>query len=176
MSSFSGTYFDLFGLPVGFVMQAQELANAYRTVQGHTHPDRFAADSEAQKRIALQWATRANDAYRILKDPLQRAIYLLQLRGIETQAEHNTVMAHAFLMLQLEWREAIEAAQLEKNLPALQALLDTLHHERTLRLTKLVSLFEAQMDQVAAEVVRELMFIERVTQEAQAQIEKLEYV
>lgn len=176
MSSLSSTHFELFGLPTRFTVDDTQLASAYRTVQAHTHPDRFAADSEAQKRVSLQWATRANDAYRTLKDPLRRAIYLLQLRGIETQAENNTVMASAFLMLQLEWRESIEAAKLEKNLPALEALLDTLQAARTTRFAKLASLFKTQMDQAAAEVVRELMFIERVVHEAQAQIEKLEYM
>ncbi|UUM20977.1 Fe-S protein assembly co-chaperone HscB [Mycoavidus sp. SF9855] len=176
MSSLSSTHFELFGLPTSFIIDDDKLASAYRTVQAHTHPDRFAADSEAQKRVALQWATRANDAYRTLKDPLRRAIYVLQLRGIETQAENNTVMASAFLMLQLEWRESIEAAKLEKNLPALEVLLDTLQAARTTRFAKLASLFKTQMDQAAADVVRELMFIERVVHEAQAQIEKLEYM
>src|SRR5215469_18924257 len=126
LSSLSDSHFVLFGLPEQFALDASALDHAYRTVQAQVHPDRFAAAGDAQKRIAMQWATRTNEAYRTLRDPLKRAIYLLSLRGIDVGAENNTAMEPAFLMQQMEWRENIEDAAAAKNVGALEALLDEL--------------------------------------------------
>lgn len=53
-----------------------------------------------KKRLALQWATHANEAYQTLKHPISRGRYLLQLAGVDTAEEQNTAMPTAFLMAQ----------------------------------------------------------------------------
>ncbi|MBI0327934.1 Fe-S protein assembly co-chaperone HscB [Burkholderia plantarii] len=174
MNSLKDSYFELFHLPAQFALDADALDAAYRAVQSQVHPDRFAAAGDAQKRIAMQWATRANEAYQTLRDPLKRAIYLLSLRGVDVGAESNTAMEPAFLMQQMEWREAIEDAAGAKNVPALDALLAELRDEKRVRLDKLAALLDSGSDQGAAEAVRQLMFIERVAAEVAAQIERLE--
>jgi molecular chaperone HscB len=86
-------FFSLFGLPVRFDVDQASLDEAYRTVQSQAHPDRFANAGDAERRVAMQWAAHANEAYRTLRQPLKRAIYLLTLRGVDIQAENNTAMA-----------------------------------------------------------------------------------
>jgi molecular chaperone HscB len=174
MASLNDSHFDLFHLPAQFALDTQSLDDAYRTVQAQVHPDRFAAAGDAQKRIAMQWATRTNEAYRTLRDPLKRATYLLSLRGIDVGAENNTAMEPAFLMQQMEWRERIEDAAAAKNIDELDALLTELRDEERVRFTKLAALLDSGSDQAASEAVRQLMFIERVASEINAQIEKLE--
>jgi len=174
MATLNDSHFDLFDLPAQYALDAQALDDAYRTVQAQVHPDRFAAAGDAQKRIAMQWATRTNEAYRTLRDPLKRATYLLSLRGIDVGAENNTAMEPAFLMQQMEWRERIEDAAAAKNTSELDALLAELRDEERMRFTKLAALLDSGSDQAASEAVRQLMFIERVAAEINAQIEKLE--
>ncbi|HEY1611972.1 MAG TPA: Fe-S protein assembly co-chaperone HscB [Paraburkholderia sp.] len=174
LPSLSDSHFALFDLPAQFALDADALDHAYRTVQAQVHPDRFAAAGDAQKRIAMQWATRANEAYRTLRDPLKRAIYLLHLRGIDVGAENNTAMEPAFLMQQMEWREAIEDAVGAKNVGALETLASELRDDAHARFTKLAALLDSGSNQAAAEAVRQLMFIERVGGEIDAQIERLE--
>ncbi|MDR3100699.1 MAG: Fe-S protein assembly co-chaperone HscB [Paraburkholderia sp.] len=174
LSSLSDSHFVLFGLPEQFALEADALDHAYRTVQAQVHPDRFAAAGEAQKRVAMQWATRANEAYQTLRDPLKRATYLLHLRGIDVGAENNTAMEPAFLMQQMEWREAIEDAVGAKNVDALDALAGELRDDERARLAKLGALLDSGSNQPAAEAVRQLMFVERVAAEVDAQIERLE--
>jgi molecular chaperone HscB len=174
LSSLSDSHFVLFGLPEQFEVDGDTLAHAYRTVQAQVHPDRFAAAGDAQKRVAMQWATRANEAYQTLRDPLKRAIYMLHLRGIDVGAENNTAMEPAFLMQQMEWREAIEDAVGAKNVDALDALAGELRDDERVRLAKLAALIGSGSNQAAAEAVRQLMFIERVASEIDAQIERLE--
>src|SRR5215469_3075887 len=165
MATLTDSHFDLFDLPAQYALDAQ----------AQVHPDRFAAAGDAQKRIAMQWATRTNEAYRTLRDPLKRATYMLSLRGIDVGAENNTAMEPAFLMQQMEWRENIEDAAGAKNVGALEALLDELREEERVRFTKLAALLDSRSDQAAGEAVRQLMFIERVATEIGAQIERLEH-
>ena len=174
LSSLSDSHFVLFGLPEQFALDADALYHAYRAVQAQVHPDRFAAAGEAQKRVAMQWATRANEAYQTLRDPLKRATYLLHLRGIDVGAENNTAMEPAFLMQQMEWREAIEDAVGAKNVDALDALAAELRDDERVRLSKLGALLDSGSNQPAAEAVRQLMFVERVAAEVDSQIERLE--
>ncbi|GAB6849399.1 Fe-S protein assembly co-chaperone HscB [Paraburkholderia sp. A1RI_3L] len=174
MASLTDSHFALFGLPEQFAIETNALDEAYRTVQSQVHPDRFAAAGDAQKRIAMQWATRANEAYQTLRNPLRRATYLLHLRGIDVGAENNTAMEPAFLMQQMEWRESIEDAAAAKNVGALDALLAELRDEERARLDKLAALLDSGANQAAGEAVRQLMFIERVAADIDTQIERLE--
>ena len=72
-------HFELFGLPARFEVDMGALDAAYREVQGRVHPDRFVNASDAEKRVAMQWATRANEAYQTLRNPMLRARYLCDL-------------------------------------------------------------------------------------------------
>ena len=69
---FNRNHFDQLGMPLAFSVDASRLESANRDLQGQVHPDRFAAAPEAERRVAMQWATRANEAYRTLKDPVDR--------------------------------------------------------------------------------------------------------
>ncbi|MDB5918051.1 MAG: Fe-S protein assembly co-chaperone HscB, partial [Massilia sp.] len=112
-------HFDLFQLPARFTIDVKALDAAYRDVQGQVHPDRFINATDAEKRVAMQWATRANEAYQTLKNPQKRARYLCELNGVDLQTESNTAMPMDFLMQQMEWREALGEARAAKDVDAL---------------------------------------------------------
>ena len=88
--AFNRNHFELLGLPAAYAVDPDQLESRYRELQGRVHPDRFAAAPEAEKRLAMQWAARANEAYRTLRDPVDRARYILSLRGFDTGEETNT--------------------------------------------------------------------------------------
>src|SRR5471032_1822363 len=127
---FSRNHFELLGLPVHFAVDAARLESGYRGLQSQVHPDRFAAATEAERRVAMQWATRANEAFRTLKDPLERARYLLQLKGYDTEEESNTAMPPDFLMQQMEWREAVAEARSGSDAKELARLRDEIARAR----------------------------------------------
>ena len=138
------------------------------------HPDKFATASDAERRAAMQWSVRANEAYTALKDPLKRAMHLLELRGVDVEAENNTAMEPAFLMAQMEWREAVEDARDAKNVDALDRLLDELRTEKKLRYGKLGAWLDSNANKPAAEAVRQLMFLEKVQSDIGDSIAALE--
>src|SRR5574340_36828 len=112
---FTRNHFELFGLPQTYALERDRLDSAYRELQNAVHPDRFAAQPEAEQRVAMQWATQVNEAYQTLRHPVNRGVYLLKLQGIDALDAGNTKMAPAFLMQQMEWREAIEEARAGKH-------------------------------------------------------------
>lgn len=108
-SDFSQNYFELFGLPVVFQLDQNDLVERYRKLQRAAHPDRFANSSERERRLSIQKAAFVNQAFQQLKSPLQRARYMLELRGVQFDDARETNVEPAFLMEQMEYREALEA-------------------------------------------------------------------
>lgn len=167
-------YFEVLGRPTQFAIDMERLDEAYRAIQNQVHPDRFAHATEAERRVAMQRATLANEAYRVLKHPLKRAVHLLALRGVEVQAQSNTAMDPDFLGRQLEWREAVQGARAARNAEELEALLQTLNEEKRQRFSHLEHLLAGNADQPAAEAARQLMFIEKLEQEIGDSLEALD--
>lgn len=117
----------------------------------------------------MQWATRANEAYRILKSPLQRAAYLCERAGVPIDAESNTTMPSSFLMQQLEWREALDEARTTSNGRALQSLEAGMVSERDRLLDQIAHALDVDVDPArAAPLVRQLMFIQKFGTEVSA--------
>ena len=159
-------HFSLFGLPVRYEQDEEALERAWRAVAAQVHPDRYATAGATERRVAMQWAARANEAYRTLRDGLSRARYLCELRGADLQAESNTAMSPAFLMQQMQWREALDEARTESEGQALDALQAELEEARAAMRENVRILLDEQNDAAqAAERVREWMFLERLAQE-----------
>lgn len=157
-------HFSLFGLPARFDLDAQALESAWRTVAAQVHPDRFATASPAERRVAMQWAARANEAYRQLRDPLLRARYLCEQAGVDLQTESNTSMDTAFLMQQMTWREMMDDARDDANV--LAELRTELEQARQQMRGELTRLLDERRDYAAAGLkVREWMFVEKLAQE-----------
>lgn len=168
-------YFSLFGLTPVFRLDEAALDSAYREVQAQVHPDRYAHLSDTEKRVSMQWATRINEAYRILRTPLLRACYLLELNGQDPALESNTAMSPAFLMEQLEWREAVEEARACEDVTELESLHRRLRQEnRTLVSDLAVALDDRRAFEEAAELVRRMKFLEKLQHEIDDALEALE--
>lgn len=160
-------HFGLFGLPARFSIDPQSLESAWRTVAARVHPDRFATASAAERRVAMQWSARANEAYRLLRDPLLRARYLCERGGVDLQTESNTSMDVSFLMQQMQWREMLDDARTDAQ--AYAQLGAELTQARQQMQDTLTSLLDEQQDYVAAAAkVREWMFVEKLAQELDA--------
>jgi len=166
-------HFELFGLPALFAVDAAALEARYHELQREVHPDRFAAAADAERRVSMQLATRVNEAYQTLKSPLRRAVYILQLRGVDPGLETNTAMPPDFLMEQMSWRERIEAGSAEPE--ALVRLRAGLRDESRKVYEKLHDqLDEGRDDEAASQTVRALMFYAKLDEEIEDKLAELE--
>ena len=154
-------HFELFQLPQQFSLDMHELDRAYHEVQNKVHPDKFTQSSDAEKRVAMQWATRANEAYQTLKKPLKRATYLCELQGVDLETESNTSMPAQFLMQQMEWREAFDDARQTNDLNALMRLEKELHQAQKEQLVLVGKSLDEKNYPAAAQQIRTCMFLEK---------------
>jgi molecular chaperone HscB len=168
------TYFQLFDLPERFRVDESKLDSRYRELQREVHPDRYAGASQAEQRVSMQLATRVNEAYRALRSPIDRARYLLSLRGVDPQLETNTAMPAEFLTEQMELREALDEAIEAEDGKKLAALAAQQRGERAALLAKIETQLDAASWNEAAATVRQLMFLERFGEDIEAAEEGME--
>ena len=167
-------HFALFHLPLQFALDAAQLDAAYREVQNQVHPDKFVSVSDVEKRVAMQWATRANEAYHTLKSPFKRAAYLCELHGVDLQIESNTAMPTAFLMQQMDWREELDDARAVGDIKALAALETAVRATRQTQIAHIATLLDSAQYAAAGEGVRQLMFLEKFGEEVTRVFDTLE--
>jgi molecular chaperone HscB len=162
-------HFELLGVTERFGVDPSEVRQAHRRLQAAVHPDRFVSAGATERRIAMQLATLANEAYRTLSDPGRRAAYLCERHGVPLRAETNTAMAPAFLIQQMEWREALDEARGRRDGRALAGLTDLLCDHRARLLAELGDAIDTDHDYArAADAVRRLMFVDKFGAEVAA--------
>lgn len=170
-TDFTVNYFELFQLPVSFEVDLNALSERYRSLQSSIHPDKFANAGDLERRLSVQQSARINDAFQTLKNPLRRARYLLQLNGIDLDADIDTRMDSQFLMRQMEFRESLEAVKSSANpaerVKAINADIDASIDDIIQKLKKLFTGGSAQDLTAARDFVRRLQFMIRLQEEAQ---------
>jgi molecular chaperone HscB len=168
-------HFELFGLAPAYALEAEALEKRYRDIQAEVHPDRFAHAGDAERRASLQWTTRVNEAYRTLRDPVQRGRHFLELHGVDVAFETNTQMPTDFLMRQLELREELEAATGKKDPSRLDRLRAGLSVSKKALEKDIGTAIDGRKDYAgAAELVRKLMFLDRLDSEIDLAYEEIE--
>jgi len=158
-------HYELFNLPVSYEVDQETLALRYRDLQRAVHPDRFANASEQEKRLSVQQAAQINEAFQVLKSPLPRARYLLELRGLPLD-DTNTQMDPAFLMEQMEMREALaEVRGAHDPFDALNRARDSIESREREIIESLQQAFnEGSQESLerAREQVRKMQFMQRL--------------
>lgn len=113
-------YFALLGFPRAFDINEKAVHQAYLAAQHTAHPDRQTDPSA--RMAALQASADLNQAYRILKDPLQRAEHLLALEGITVGSEKDSVRPSSVLLMEsMDMRERLMEADNAADVAALEA-------------------------------------------------------
>lgn len=175
LEHFSSDHFALFGLPRRQALDELDLERMYRDIQAKVHPDKHAHLADAEKRLAMQWATKVNEAYLTLKGPLKRAEYLLKLLGHDPQIERNTAMPADFLMQQMELREAVAECRAGGDVDALERMHRQMKKEMAGQHQALVVALDEKKDYTrGAEVVRQLMFQEKLLHEIDEAMQAVE--
>ena len=161
-------HFTLFQLEPAFDIDTAALEQTYRRLAARFHPDRHAAASVFEQKQAMMMASAVNEAYRILKNPIDRAAYLLEQHNIHADAPEHTSFPPEFLMQQMEWRETLEEARAQNNQAALRALEADIQAEQNTLLSALQTAFKQTDHHNAANLVRQGRFLNKLRQEIQA--------
>ena len=158
-------YFTLFQLEPAFDIDAENLEQTYRALAARFHPDKFASASAFEQKQAVMMSSTINDAYRTLKNPIDRAAYLLKTLGIDADAPEHTSFAPDFLMQQMGWRETLMEAWAESDLKTLENLNDEIRAEQEKLFCDLQQSFAHQDYDTAAQQVRQGRFLDKLRSE-----------
>jgi molecular chaperone HscB len=119
------THFDTFGLSPSVQVDTQALERAFRELSLKLHPDRLSTAEPRERRLALEQTTALNEGYRVLRDRLRRAFYLLRLEGVDLEREggqQRATLPMDFLEEVMELRERLQEAREAGQLQAAQAM------------------------------------------------------
>ncbi len=165
-------FFDLFGIEKSYTLDRLLLRDRFRELQKKFHPDNYASASEQERRLSAQYAAHINEAFTTLNDPMQRGRYILELRGVSTDDEHDTRMDPEFLMQQIELREEMEVAS--SSVESLARLADKVKNEFLKREASIAEILDNTAASVSSQdqdldsarhLVRELQFLNRMRSE-----------
>lgn len=74
-------YFTCMNLPRLLTIDEKSLEDMFYSLSRTFHPDFYANKDEGEKSVSLRNTAHLNTAYRTLKDPIQRAEYLIRLEA-----------------------------------------------------------------------------------------------
>ena len=167
----ASTHFELFGLPTDFRIDREQLDSRFRELQRTVHPDRYASATEQERRLSMQQAVRINEGYQTLKDPLKRGRYLLELGGYRFADGQQTTADAAFLLGQMELREALgEVRSSADPLGRLGEIMERIAGDFDRLVDELPACLEAgdtPHQDKAADLLMKMQFYRRLEQEAQ---------
>jgi molecular chaperone HscB len=158
-------HFARLGLPAALDLEAASLDRAYFALQRQWHPDRFVTKPPEERARASSEAASLNEAYRTLKDPLNRAFYMAELAGVEMPGDGKTIDDPELLMEAMETREALhEAASPE----AVDKLAGEARQDVQKALAGLGSLFLANDRPAIRKALLRLRYLDKFAEEARA--------
>ena len=176
-------FFILLGQAQQFTVDRAALKKRFRTLQREYHPDRYAAKTPQEQRLAVQFSAHLNTAFTTLDNPVKRATHLLELSGVTIDHQNSTIKDPIFLMQQMETREAFDDARADNDLPALESLFNQVNTQFQACQQDFAALFTALFDasQLSASVdeksvrdtVGKMQFFEKLTDELTSLIRSL---
>lgn len=159
-------YFELFAQDPDFEVDLAKLEAVYQVQVAKFHPDKFAASDQDQQLKAVQNTSIINTAYEVLKNPLKRANYLLELENINAFDELDTKMDTDFLLRQIELREELEAIKDTQAQDKLDDFIANTGAKITTITSEIGQNFAKNKLLVVKNLVRELKFFEQLNSEA----------
>lgn len=126
--------YEILGFAPVFALDPIALERRHRELSRALHPDRYAGRTSSEKQQALGKAIEVNEAFRKLKDPIQRAEALLARLGKSVSETSAPPADPAFLMDVMERREALAEARRQGDLAQARALaqVSDQHQDRVL--------------------------------------------
>jgi molecular chaperone HscB len=88
-------YFAFFGLAQKLNLDVAVLEREFYELSRKLHPDLYANAAKREQEWSLEQSSLLNNAYRTLKDPIQRTEYLLHLEGVELEEQSKSATEKA---------------------------------------------------------------------------------
>jgi molecular chaperone HscB len=170
--------FELLGVEPRFAVDVAELERRHRELLAQLHPDRKSAaplDPDARAALLTQLG-ELNDAYRSLRDPVQRAEQLLRRRGQSAPCTDSP----ALLARVFEQREAVEAAAGRRDIESLSGYVASARERQSALLRELAAYFEGEPAHVSVPhknkigpALEELRYLKKLLETAERALDEV---
>src|SRR5437879_3637210 len=110
-ASAKGDHFSLFALPRKLCVEMSALEKKFLELSWKLHPDKFVNASPKEQETSLKRSSELNDAYRVLRDPVARVEYLLEIEGMRKEGEHKQQAPPELLEEVFELNESLDELQ-----------------------------------------------------------------
>lgn len=137
--------FDALGMSPAFDLDLIEAERRHLELSKTLHPDRYAGRPAAERRQALGKAIEVNEAWRKLRDPVQRAEALLSRLGLAVEEGNEPKADPGLLMEMMEQREELAGAARTRDESRIAALVANVTAREKRALTALAESFDAAL-------------------------------
>jgi molecular chaperone HscB len=158
-------HFARLKLPVVLQLDAAALDRSYFALQRQWHPDRFIGKPPEERAKASTEAAALNEAYRVLKDPLGRAIYMAELNGIALPGDGKTIDDPDLLTEVMDAREELQEAS---SVGEIDALAKFAREDLEQALAGLPRLFQANDKAAIRKALLRMRYLDKFAEEARA--------
>jgi molecular chaperone HscB len=101
-------YFALFEMQRKLWIGMDSLEKKFLQLSWKLHPDNFVNATERERELSLEKSSQLNDAYRVLRDPVARVEYLLEIEGTRKEGEHKQQAPPELLEEVFELNESLD--------------------------------------------------------------------
>jgi molecular chaperone HscB len=112
--------FSLLGIPASFDLDVAQIEARWRELSRTVHPDKHVGGSAADRRQALSKAMDLNAAFRVVKDPIKRALALLELAGASAGEGKEPAPDMELLMSVMQLRGDLATARAAGDVAAIE--------------------------------------------------------
>ncbi|XBC43322.1 MAG: Fe-S protein assembly co-chaperone HscB [Buchnera aphidicola (Meitanaphis flavogallis)] len=155
-------YFQLFSISQEFNIDIKNLLLKFYELQEKYHPDTQYNNSKNQHKNYLEKSIHINKGYHILKDPLQRAEYLLFLNSYNFKKEQKNLSQNIFLNEQLKLYEKLDTIKKTKTKQVeLHYLSNIIKHKKEHYLLNLELMLNKKQWKLAGITLHKLLFYKK---------------
>ena len=153
-----GDYFSFFGLPRKLTVDLADLEQRFRGLSRRFHPDYYYNASTTERLASLERASYLNDAYRVLRQPLDRIEYLLKLEGMAGSGHQDSsqlgqgVLDEVFTLneeldeIRAARQAGLPAASLRERIEAARRPIDARAERQVRQTEELAARWDAQLE------------------------------
>lgn len=170
-------YYAFFGIPKRLSVDKADLRRRFYDLSRLLHPDRFTRRPERERQYSLEATAILNDGYRILRDPVARAEYILKEQGFDVGEQRTKDVPPELLEEVFELNMALEELrggdrsvrpQLEKAKTTFLDMRNTIDWE----LERLFAAYDSSADRATLQKIRTVLNRRNYVRNLVSEVEK----
>jgi molecular chaperone HscB len=170
--SIAQDYYEFFGLPRKLSVDTDDLQKRFYSLSREFHPDRSARKSAEDQQYALDATAILNDGYRVLRDPIKRAEYLLAQEGFDIGEQRSKDVPAELLEEVFELNMLLEETPDHGDLEQAREKFQGMERDADTELKSLFGKYDSSGDRGVLQTIRGVLNRRRYIQNLVRDVEK----